>query len=152
MEKRFFDILRTVCFLLMLAMVTIIFAQVIARYAFSNSLSWSEEAGRYIFVWMTFLGAAMAVRNRQHVSLDLILKSLPNFIQKLLMSVSYLSMMIFTAVLIFGGFKFVARGSHQASSALEIPMHYVYIVLPLGGILIFTYLIKNFYEDVLARR
>jgi TRAP-type C4-dicarboxylate transport system permease small subunit len=138
--------------MLMLAMVTIIFSQVIARYAFSNSLSWSEEAGRYIFVWMTFLGAAMAVRNRQHVSLDLIVKSLPKFAQKLLMTISYLSMMIFTAVLIFGGFKFVTRGSRQASSALEIPMHYVYIVLPLGGILIFAYLIKNFYEDVLARR
>ena len=152
MEKRLYAVLRTVCFLLMLAMVTIIFTQVVARYAFSNSLSWSEEAGRYIFVWMTFLGAAMAVRNRQHVSLDLILKSLPNLMQKLLLSVSYLSMMIFTAVLIFGGFKFVARGSHQASSALEIPMYYIYIVLPLGGILIFAYLVKNFYEDVLARR
>lgn len=152
MEKRLYAVLRTVCFLLMLAMVTIIFTQVVARYAFSNSLSWSEEAGRYIFVWMTFLGAAMAVRNRQHVSLDLILKSLPIFPQKILLLISYLSMMIFTSVLIYGGFKFVARGSRQASSALEIPMNYVYVVLPLAGVLIFAYLIKNFYEDVLARR
>ena len=136
----------------MLAMVTIIFSQVVARYAFSNSLSWSEEAGRYIFVWMTFLGAAMAVRDRQHVSLDLVLKSLPDSLQKLLLMISYLSMLVFTAVLIYGGIKFVARGSNQISSALEIPMHYVYIVLPLGGILIFDYLLKNLYEDVLAGR
>jgi len=136
----------------MLAMVAIIFSQVLARYAFSDSLSWSEEAGRYIFVWMTFLGAAMAVRDRQHVSLDLVLKSLPYSLQKLLIMVSYISMLIFTAVVIYGGVKFVARGSSQISSALEIPMHYVYIVLPLGGILIFAYLIKNFYEDVFARR
>jgi TRAP-type C4-dicarboxylate transport system permease small subunit len=61
-------------------------------------------------------------------------------------------MMVFTAVLIYGGFKFVARGSRQISSALEIPMNYVYIVLPVGGLLIFAYLIKNLYEDVLARR
>lgn len=136
----------------MLAMVTIIFSQVVARYAFSSSLSWSEEAGRYIFVWMTFLGAAMAVRNRQHVSLDIILNILPDSLQRFLLLISYLSMMIFTAVLIYGGFQFVARGSRQASSALEIPMHYVYIVLPVGGVLIFAYLIKNFYEDVLVRR
>ncbi|MBA3058727.1 MAG: TRAP transporter small permease [Gammaproteobacteria bacterium] len=152
MEKRLYALLRTVCFLLMLAMVAIIFSQVLARYAFSDSLSWSEEAGRYIFVWMTFLGAAMAVRDRQHVSLDLVLKSLPYSLQKLLIMVSYISMLIFTAVVIYGGVKFVARGSSQISSALEIPMHYVYIVLPLGGILIFAYLIKNFYEDVFARR
>jgi len=94
----------------------------------------------------------MAVRDRQHVSLDLVLKSLPYSLQKLLIMVSYISMLIFTAVVIYGGVKFVARGSSQISSALEIPMHYVYIVLPLGGILIFAYLIKNFYEDVFARR
>ena len=152
MEKWLYAVLRTACFLLMLAMVAIIFSQVVARYAFSNSLSWSEEAGRYIFVWMTFLGAAMAVRDRQHVSLDLVLKSLPDSLQKLLLMISYLSMLVFTAVLIYGGIKFVARGSNQISSALEIPMHYVYIVLPLGGILIFAYLLKNLYEDVLARR
>lgn len=133
-------------------MVATIFTQVIARYAFANSLSWSEEAGRYIFVWITFLGAAMAVRNRQHVSLDMLVNKLPNSLKTTCLVVSYVSMMIFTSVLIYGGFKFVTRGSQQISSALEIPMHYVYIVLPLGGILIFAYLIKNFYEDVLARR
>ena len=136
----------------MLAMVVITFTQVVARYVFSNSLSWSEEAGRYIFVWMTFLGAVMAVRNRQHVYLDMFVKILPNILQKICALVSYLSMMIFTAVLIYGGFKFVARGSQQISSAMEIPMHYVYLVLPVGGILIFAYLLRNFYEDVLARR
>jgi len=152
LEKRLYALLRTVCFLLMLAMVSVIFSQVLARYAFSNSLSWSEEIGRYIFVWMTFLGAALAVRDRQHVSLDLVLKILPYSLQKLLIVISYISMLIFTAVVIYGGIQFVARGSSQMSSALEIPMHYVYIVLPLGGALIFAYLIKNFYEDVLARR
>lgn len=152
MEKRLYAVLRAMCFLLMLAMVVIIFTQVIARYAFANSLSWSEEVGRYIFVWITFLGCAMAVRNRQHVSLDMFIKILPVSVQKIALIVSYFSMMIFTAVLIFGGIKFVTRGSHQMSSALEIPMHYVYIVLPVGGVLIFAYLIKNFYEDVFVRR
>lgn len=136
----------------MLAMVTIIFTQVVARYAFSNSISWSEEAGRYIFIWITFLGSAMAVRNRQHVNLDMLVKNLPDSLQIICLFISNIAMMIFTAILIYGGFKFVARGSQQISSALEIPMHYVYTVLPVGGVLIFAYLIKNFYEDVLARR
>ena len=38
---------------LMFAMAVLIFAQVLARYAFGNSLTWSEEVGRYIFVWMS---------------------------------------------------------------------------------------------------
>ena len=152
MEAKFYKLLKAFGFVLMLVMVTVTFAQVLARYAFSNSLSWSDEVGRYTFVWMTFIGAAIAVRNRQHVAFDALIKTLPRAARKLCLIASYLSMMIFTAVLIYGGFKFVARGSRQISSALEIPMNYVYIVLPVGGVLILAYLLKNFYEDVLARR
>lgn len=136
----------------MLAMVVIIFSQVLARYFFANSLSWSEEVGRYIFVWMTFLGAAIAVRNKMHVMLDMFVMRFPPVLQKICLAISYLSMLVFTAVLIWGGFRFVAKGSHQISAAMQLPMHYVYVVLPVGGALIFFYLLKNFYEDVFVRR
>ena len=147
-----YKFLKMVCFLLMLGMVSIIFLQVVSRYFFSNSLSWSEELGRYLFVWMTFIGSAIAVRNKLHVSLDMIIKILPPPLQKLCLVISYVSMAIFTSVLIYGGYQFVARGSHQISAAMQLPMHYVYIVLPIGGGLIFFYLMKNFYEDVFVRR
>lgn len=152
MELRLYHFLRTVCFLLMLAMVVIIFSQVIARYVLSNSLSWSEELGRYIFVWMTFIGSAIAVRNKLHVSLDMFISCLPRPIQKLCLIVSYVSMMVFTGVVIYGGYKFVLKGSNQISAAMQLPMHYVYLVLPIGGGLIFFYLLKNFYEDLFERR
>lgn len=152
MERRLYHFLRTLCFLLMLAMVVIIFAQVVARYALSNSLSWSEEIGRYIFVWMTFIGSAIAVRNKLHVALDMFVVRLPRSLQKLCLMISYVSMMIFTGVVIYGGYKFVLKGSNQISAALQLPMHYVYLVLPIGGGLIFFYLLKNFYEDLFVRR
>jgi TRAP-type C4-dicarboxylate transport system permease small subunit len=136
----------------MLAMVVIIFAQVVARYALSNSLSWSEEIGRYIFVWMTFIGSAIAVRNKLHVALDMFVVRLPRSLQKLCLMISYVSMMIFTGVVIYGGYKFVLKGSNQISAALQLPMHYVYLVLPIGGGLIFFYLLKNFFEDLFVRR
>lgn len=152
MELRLYHFLRTVCFLLMLAMVVIIFSQVVARYALSNSLSWSEEIGRYLFVWMTFIGSAIAVRNKLHVSLDMFVCRLPRSLQKLCLVISYVSMIIFTSVVIYGGYKFVLKGSNQISAAMQLPMHYVYIVLPIGGGLIFFYLLKNFYHDIFVRR
>ncbi|MDR2788402.1 MAG: TRAP transporter small permease [Candidatus Accumulibacter sp.] len=152
MEAVLYKFLKIVCFLLMLAMVAIIFLQVVARYAFSNSLSWSEEIGRYLFVWMTFIGSAIAVRNRLHVSLDMFVIKFPGCIQKSCLVISYVSMMIFTGVLIYGGYRFVMRGSQQVSAAMQLPMHYVYVVLPVGGGLIFFYLMKNIYEDVFVRR
>ena len=147
MEKRLYAFLKFVCFGLMFLMVSIIFMQVLARYLFGNSLSWSEEIGRYIFVWMTFIGSAVAVRNKLHVNLDMFVSRFPAPLKKLCLIISYASMLIFTLVLIYGGYRFVMRGSQQMSAALQIPMHYVYLVLPLGGGLILFYLLKNFYED-----
>lgn len=152
MEALLYRFLKTVCFLLMLAMVTIIFAQVIARYLLHNSLSWSEELGRYLFVWMSFIGSALAVRNKLHVSFDMLVLKLPPALQKLCLVISYLAMMIFTAVLIYGGYRFVLRGSTQISAAMQLPMQYVYLVLPLGGGLIFFYLARRFHEDVFMKR
>jgi TRAP-type C4-dicarboxylate transport system permease small subunit len=151
-EKMLYKILKTICFLLMLAMVIIIFSQVVARYAFANSLSWSEELGRYLFVWMTFIGSAIAVRNKLHVSLDMFVTHLPRQFQKLCLIISYLSMAIFTSVLIYGGYRFVLRASQQISAAMQLPMYYVYIVLPVGGGLILFYILKSFYDDVFVKR
>lgn len=136
-------VLRTACFLLMLAMVTIIFAQVIARYVLSDSLSWSEEVGRFLFIWMTFLGAALALRNGNHVALDVVVVRLPEKLKKASLVFGYLCMAIFAAVIVYGGYAFVLRGSRQMSAALQLPMQYVYLVLPLGGLLILFYIGRN---------
>jgi len=92
------------------------------------------------------------VRNKLHVALDMFVVRLPRSLQKLCLMISYVSMMIFTGVVIYGGYKFVLKGSNQISAALQLPMHYVYLVLPIGGGLIFFYLLKNFYEDLFVRR
>ncbi len=151
MEEKLYKALKFICFLLMLAMVSIIFLQVLARYLFSNSLSWSEELGRFLFVWMTFLGAALALREKMHVALDLLIMKMPRPLQKICLSIGYLAMFLFTCVLIYGGYRFVAKSSHQISAAMQIPMIYVYLVLPVGGALILFYVIRSFYERVLAR-
>jgi TRAP-type C4-dicarboxylate transport system permease small subunit len=118
MEKTLERVLRTACFLLMLAMVTIIFAQVIARYVLSDSLSWSEEVGRYLFIWMTFLGAALALRNGNHVALDVLVARLPAPLKKACLVFGNLAMAIFAVVIVYGGYAFVLRGSRQMSAAL----------------------------------
>lgn len=151
MEEKLYKTLKFICFLLMLAMVSVIFLQVVSRYLFSNSLSWSEELGRYLFVWMTFLGAALAFREKMHVSLDMLIERLPSSLRKICLSVGYIAMILFICVLIYGGYRFVAKGSQQISAAMQIPMIYVYLVLPVGGALILFYVIRGFYQRVFMR-
>jgi len=53
-----------------IAMTAIIFLQVIFRYFLLQSLSWSEEVARYLFVWLTFLGASVVARSRSHIMVE----------------------------------------------------------------------------------
>lgn len=50
----------------------LIFVQVVLRYGFSYSLSWSEELARYLFVWLMWLGVSYAARNRTHLRVTMI--------------------------------------------------------------------------------
>lgn len=145
-EEKVYKALLFFCFLLMLAMISIIFTQVIARYAFHNSLTWSEEVGRYLFVWITFLGAALGVRNKSHVALDILIKKLPPLPKNIIVTFTTLAMMVFSAVLIYASMTMLAIGSRQVSAALQLQMKWVYTILPVSGFLIIFYLGKNLYE------
>lgn len=152
LEEKLYKVLLTICFLLMLAMVTIIFTQVIARYVFSNSLTWSEEVGRYVFVWITFLGAALAVRNKAHVALDVLVVRLPLPLRVPIIAFGYVAMMVLAGIMIYASITMINMGSRQVSAALQLPMKYVYMILPVSGALIIFYLARNMYLDCTQRR
>lgn|GEM_PF-141397 len=59
------------------AMVIIIFAQVIMRYVFNNSLYWSEELGKFFFVWISWLGISLGEREGEHIKITMLTDKLP---------------------------------------------------------------------------
>jgi TRAP-type C4-dicarboxylate transport system permease small subunit len=135
--------LRIICGILMFAMMVIIFSQVIARYAFNRSLSWSEEVGRYIFVWISFLGLAAAYKQGAHVALDLLLKSLKGAARRTLEMVNIVLIIVLSSAIIISGFKLFQVGMRQKSTALKLPMHWVFIVVPVCGILLLYFSLRN---------
>ncbi|GFN21706.1 TRAP transporter small permease [Thermanaeromonas sp. C210] len=128
---------------LMLLMVVVIFAQVIARYVLHNSLSWSEEIGRYLFIWITFLGAVIGVKERLHVGVDVVVNAVPPGVRRIPVLVGNLLMIVFVAYMLQGSFKLLELGRHQVSPATSIPMLYPYLILPLASILMLVYLLVN---------
>ena len=57
---------------LLFVSVVVIFSQVVMRYVFQNSLSWSEELGRYLFIWLTWLSTGYAVRQKRHLRIEVL--------------------------------------------------------------------------------
>lgn len=119
---------------LIFTMMVVTFSQVVARYALANSLSWSEEVGRYIFVWITFLGMAAAFQSRAHVALDFLVGLLPARPSKALTIFNALLVAVAGAALVIGGLSLIKFGLNQRSAALGLPMYLVYVVIPFSGV------------------
>ena len=72
-----YDKLEEYCLVYTLALaVVIISLQIIMRSVFNNSLSWSEEAAKYLFVWLIWLGTSIAARDRSHIALEMVVGKL----------------------------------------------------------------------------
>lgn len=123
-------------YLSLICTVTVIFVQVIMRYVFSNSLSWSEELARYVFIWQTWIGASYATRMRRHLRIEVLSERLHGNAKKALELIVLGLWIFFGAVLFFKGFQMVSMiwRRHQISAAMGIPMAVPYAAIPCGAL------------------
>ena len=97
--------------------------------------SWTEEAIRFLFIWASCVGAAIGIKAHIHIGVDVIVNLLPFVARKVVDIVVQLGLMAFDVFIIKFGFDMVARTMTQASPALRLPMAYVYLAVPVMGIL-----------------
>lgn len=128
-------------------MSVMIVLQVVFRYVFEASLSFSEELARFLFIWATLLGAAMCVKRHSHVGFDLLMTRLPAQIRKYGILFANLMGVFFFLVIIFYGFKVVGITMGQTSPALGLKMGYVYLSVPVSGIIMLLNGVDNLIED-----
>lgn len=124
---------------LLAAMSLLIFVQVIMRYVFNNSLSWSEELARYMFVWMVYLAIGYAAKERKHIKIDAALWIFPKKIRPYIQMIGDLIVLVFSAFIIKTSFEYFLRIGMlgQKSAALGMPMQLVYIAPFIGFLLMF---------------
>jgi TRAP-type C4-dicarboxylate transport system permease small subunit len=130
--------------------VFLIFFQVVMRYVFGRSLSWSEEMARYLFIWYTWIGTSLAVRKRRHIRIEILADFLKAKAKLRLELFVLLVWALFSAFLAFKGVqigKFLF-GSNQTSPALEIPMVFAYAAVPVGCVLMFLRLLGEMKETL----
>lgn len=141
-DAALYKLLYWICSLLMFSMAFLIFVQVVARYVFQDSLTWSEEIGRYIFVWMSFLGMAVAIKAKAHVALDILLKNVNYKMKKIITCINAILVSCFAIGIIYSGCLLVDLGGRQRSAALELPMDMIYMIIPISGVLMLYFTIS----------
>ncbi len=98
----FFKLLELLVVLSLFAMVVMVFGNVIMRYVFNSGIPISEELSRYAFIWLTYLGAMIAMREGGHLGVDTLIKKLPLAGKKFCVLLSE-SLMLFCNVLFLWG-------------------------------------------------
>jgi len=123
----------------------LIFFQVIMRYIFRNSLSWSEEVVRYLYVWQTWVGVSYAARNGSHLRITMLKDRLPEKAQKVLEVFVVIVWVGFAVFVMIQGLSAVhaIASFGQKSSALRIPMQICYMSIPVGMVLMSVRLIER---------
>lgn len=121
---------------LSLAMVASLAAQVVARYAFNAPLTWSEEAARYVFIWLSFLGAWLAWARREHLGIDLLADAASPRVRWLLLRVGEVVVLTFAISAMVFGRRILEVSINQPSAVLRLPMAWVYLAFYVGMALI----------------
>jgi TRAP-type transport system small permease protein len=122
----FFRLAEMLLVLMLCAMVIMVFGNVVLRYGFNSGLDFSEELSRFFFIWITFLGAIIAMREKAHLGLDTLIRVLPRAGKRLCFGLSHLLMFGCCALMFYGTWRQHHINATTMSPVTGLPMIWVY--------------------------
>jgi TRAP-type transport system small permease protein len=121
-------------------MVLMVFGNVVLRYGFNSGIAISEELSRWLFVWVTFMGAVVALKEKAHLGTDMLISRISMFGRKLCLGVSYVLMLALCGVLFKGAWEQTKINASSTSAAMEVSMGIFFstglMFAVLGGLII----------------
>lgn len=128
----------------MLVTTAVLFMNVVLRYFFNANTTWAEEFIRFAMIWITFVGSSVCFRKGMHVGIDLLLSFTSNLVSRMIRIVVSVLALIFMVFLIKYGIDLVRFSiqTGQITPAMEIPLFWVYLGIPIGSFLSFIHLLK----------
>jgi TRAP-type C4-dicarboxylate transport system permease small subunit len=152
----FFSLLKKIerwlLIVLMILLAIFCFMQVFWRLILNDPLSWSEEVSRYLFVWLTFVGAAVAVGEWGHFQVDVLIGKLSPGAMLAFRWFAYLAIAFFAVMMLGPGWTLLAKISNQLSPAMRISMSLPYAALPISGALMLLHLVQHIHNDLRGKK
>ncbi len=124
--RYFFKLLEVLVVIFMIAMVVMVFGNVVLRYGFNSGISISDEMSRYCFIWLTYVGAMVAMREGGHLGVDSLVKHLPVNGKKICLFLSETLMLLCNGLFFLGTYKMHELQVTNISPVVGISMIWVY--------------------------
>lgn len=129
---RLFSLLMVAC---LVAMVAMVFGNVVLRYGFNSGITVSEELSRWLFVWMTFLGALVALSGRKHLGTNALVSRLPPWGRRVCFGVSRLLMLGVCWLIVKGGWQQTVINLETTSAVMQASTALLYVSAVVFGAL-----------------
>ena len=140
-------ILKAVLVVIVASFIVIVFAQVIARYVFNNSLSWSEELARVLFTQMIFLAIPLVVKEKKVIAVDIVVQFISDKVKRPLYVVLNALSFLFFGVLAVSGYNFSMANMNQRTAALHLNVGMLYFVIPVSAVLMMLNVVRAGIDD-----
>ena len=122
----FFKLLEFLIVAMLFAMVVMVFGNVLMRYIFDTGITVSEEMSRYCFIWLTYLGAMVAMREGGHLGMDTLVKVLPVTGKKVCLFLSEVLMLMCNGMFLWGTYQMHELQVTNISPVVGISMIWIY--------------------------
>lgn len=133
--------------------VVILFAQVITRYFLHSPIMWTDEIGRYLFIWIVYLGSASAFIRRKHLQVDIITQYMPEKIKYNLNLVFQIVIILFLFLVFIFGLQYAMKNmGNPAYSTNAISLGVAYISVPVGALLMVINIVRVILEDFRTKK
>lgn len=124
---RFCSLLNLLIALCLAVMVIMVFGNVVLRYVFNSGIAASEEISRWLFVWLTFLGAIVALKENSHLGTDMLVSRLPLWGKKLCLVLGHVLMLYITWLLFSGALAQTKINWDVEAPVTGAPMAIIYL-------------------------
>jgi len=128
---------------LVIAVCAVVLLQVLMRYLFATPNPWSEELSRFAFIWVSLLGASLAVEHRAHFGFDQVTKKLAPPARRAVERTAWAIVLAFSLLLIGTGIALMDLTLGERSAALGLPIALVYAAAPVSGALMAIHLLAG---------
>jgi TRAP-type C4-dicarboxylate transport system permease small subunit len=123
------------------------FLQVLFRFVLKIPTPWTEEVIRFAFAYMVFIGTALGVKYHNHLNVDVV-SQFPVKLRTLIVTIGYLITIAFVCIFTYFGWVHTINSKMQTTPTMDISLMYMYIIMPISGVLMLYYLLKAVIQEL----
>jgi TRAP-type C4-dicarboxylate transport system permease small subunit len=127
-------------------MVVLVFGNVVLRYGFNSGITVSEEVSRYLFIWLTFIGAIVAMHEHAHLGVDSLVRVLPRNGKLFCVVASDLLMLAAVGLLFHGSWTQTVINLSTKSPVSEVPLALIYVAGLVASVMMGILILRNLYK------